>query len=76
MATLSHIPVLLNECMDGLNIQADGVYIDGTFGRGGHSRKIPNGFMRSNFKNRLHKVASALKRKWLVWAKQPLSLTN
>lgn len=40
MATLSHIPVLLNECMDGLNIQADGVYIDGTFGRGGHSRKI------------------------------------
>lgn len=40
MATLSHIPVLLNESLDGLNIKADGVYIDGTFGRGGHSRKI------------------------------------
>lgn len=48
MSALTHIPVLLNECMDGLNIKADGVYIDGTFGRGGHSRQIlsklgPNG---------------------------------
>lgn len=48
MSALTHIPVLLHECMDGLNIKADGVYIDGTFGRGGHSRQIlsklgPNG---------------------------------
>ena len=40
MATFSHIPVLLHECIEGLNIKADGVYIDGTFGRGGHSRQI------------------------------------
>ena len=35
-----HITVLLNEAVDGLNIKSDGVYIDGTFGRGGHSRLI------------------------------------
>ncbi len=36
----SHIPVLLNEVLDGLDIKADGIYVDATFGRGGHSRKI------------------------------------
>ena len=35
-----HITVLLNEAVDGLNVKADGLYIDGTFGRGGHSRLI------------------------------------
>lgn len=35
-----HIPVMLQECMDGLNIQEDGIYIDGTLGGGGHSQKI------------------------------------
>ena len=35
-----HISVLLNESIDGLAIKPDGVYIDGTFGRGGHSRVI------------------------------------
>ena len=35
-----HIPVLLNECIDGLNIQPDGTYADVTFGGGGHSRAI------------------------------------
>lgn len=35
-----HIPVLLKESVDGLNIQADGVYVDVTFGGGGHSREI------------------------------------
>ena len=36
----SHITVLLHEAVDALNIRADGVYVDGTFGRGGHSRLI------------------------------------
>lgn len=40
MAALSHIPVLLHESLDGLKIKADGVYVDGTFGRGGHSQEI------------------------------------
>ena len=35
-----HIPVLLNECIDGLNIKPDGTYVDGTIGGAGHSRKI------------------------------------
>lgn len=32
-----HIPVLLNETIEGLNIKPDGIYVDLTFGRGGHS---------------------------------------
>ena len=35
-----HRPVLLDECIDALNIRPDGVYIDGTLGRGGHSEQI------------------------------------
>ena len=35
-----HVPVLLEEAADALNIRADGTYIDATFGRGGHSRLI------------------------------------
>lgn len=35
-----HIPVLLGKSVDGLNIQPDGVYVDVTFGGGGHSREI------------------------------------
>ena len=36
----THKPVLLNECLDGLNIRPDGVYVDGTLGRAGHSLEI------------------------------------
>lgn len=35
-----HTTVLLDDAVDGLNIQPEGIYIDGTFGRGGHSRLI------------------------------------
>ena len=35
-----HIPVLLNECIESLNIQPDGIYVDGTVGLGGHSSEI------------------------------------
>lgn len=37
-----HISVLLSESIEGLNIKDDGVYVDGTLGRGGHSREILN----------------------------------
>ncbi|MBO2580703.1 16S rRNA (cytosine(1402)-N(4))-methyltransferase RsmH [Shewanella algae] len=36
----AHLSVLLQETVDGLNIRPDGIYIDGTFGRGGHSRQV------------------------------------
>ena len=35
-----HIPALLEECLNGLNIKPDGTYVDVTFGGGGHSRAI------------------------------------
>ena len=44
-----HNPVLLTESIDGLNIKPDGIYVDVTFGGGGHSREIlknlDNGFL-------------------------------
>lgn len=35
-----HIPVLFNECIEGLNIKPNGIYVDATFGGGGHSKGI------------------------------------
>ena len=37
-----HKPVLLNECIEGLNIKKDGIYVDGTLGGAGHSKEILN----------------------------------
>ena len=36
----AHKTVLLEEAVDGLAVKEGGVYVDGTFGRGGHSREI------------------------------------
>jgi 16S rRNA (cytosine1402-N4)-methyltransferase len=35
-----HVPVMLNESIDYLSIKKDGVYVDCTFGSGGHSKEI------------------------------------
>ena len=35
-----HVPALLQPCMDALDIKSDGIYVDATFGGGGHSREI------------------------------------
>jgi 16S rRNA (cytosine1402-N4)-methyltransferase len=35
-----HVPVMLSECIEGLNIKSDGIYVDATFGGGGHSREV------------------------------------
>ena len=36
----THRPVLLDECIEGLNIKPEGTYVDGTLGRAGHSMEI------------------------------------
>ena len=35
-----HVPVMLSECIEGLSIKPDGIYVDATFGGGGHSREV------------------------------------
>lgn len=40
MSEFTHRPVLLEACVEALNIRPDGVYLDGTLGRAGHSREI------------------------------------
>ena len=52
-----HYSVLLQESIDALNCQSDGIYVDGTLGRGGHSleiaRRLQNGHLtRSTLTNR------------------------
>ena len=40
MSEFHHISVLLQECLDGLDIKPDSIYVDGTLGGAGHSSKI------------------------------------
>ena len=40
MSEFYHVSVLLDECIDGLNIKPDGIYVDGTLGGAGHSSQI------------------------------------
>jgi 16S rRNA (cytosine1402-N4)-methyltransferase len=40
MSEFYHVSVLLEECIDGLNIKPDGIYVDGTLGGAGHSSQI------------------------------------
>ncbi|MCD7755022.1 MAG: 16S rRNA (cytosine(1402)-N(4))-methyltransferase RsmH [Firmicutes bacterium] len=40
MSTFHHVSVLLEECLEGLNIRPDGIYVDGTLGGAGHAKQI------------------------------------
>ena len=50
MSSNAHVPVLLGPVLEGLKIKPDGCYVDGTFGRGGHSKEI---LQRLNERGRL-----------------------
>ena len=57
-----HISVLLHECLDGLQIRPDGIYVDGTLGLGGHSYEIAKrltGKKKSSTKDIAGKAISA-----------------
>jgi 16S rRNA (cytosine1402-N4)-methyltransferase len=51
-----HNPVLLKETVDGLNIRPDGVYVDVTFGGGGHSREIMSRLVKTENYSLLTKI--------------------
>ena len=69
MSSLAHVPVLLGPVLKGLGIKADGLYVDATFGRGGHSRAI---LERLNAAGRL----LAIDRDPQAIAAAPQALTN
>lgn len=59
-----HVPVMLQECLEGLDIHPDGVYVDLTFGGGGHAREI---FKKLSSKGQLYAFdqdADAKKNAW------------
>ena len=60
----THRPVLLDECIQGLNIRPDGVYLDGTLGRAGHSREIARrlGLTESAVNTRLSRGRALLRK--------------
>lgn len=63
-----HKPVLLNECIEGLNIKKDGIYVDGTLGGAGHSKEILRNLSDKGFLIGIDRDKEALKA-----AKQNLS---
>lgn len=67
MERLAHIPVMLEECMEGLNLKDNGIYFDGTLGGGGHSYEI----LRRTSAGRL--VATDLDTESIARAKEKLA---
>lgn len=66
-----HASVLYQECLDALNIKNDGIYIDATFGRGGHSRGI-----LENLSDTGHLIGFDRDPSAIVYAKQHFPETN
>ena len=68
----SHVSVLLPECIEGLDIKPDGIYVDGTTGGGGHSLEIVKRLDKGGRliaidrdKDALAAAAKGLKRIWI-----------
>jgi len=66
-----HQAVLLDEAIQGLNIKADGIYVDGTFGRGGHSRAILQKLSAEGHLLALDKDPEALREAQKILEKDP-----
>lgn len=67
----AHQAVLLDEAIQGLNIKADGIYVDGTFGRGGHSRAILQKLSAAGHLLALDKDPEALREAQKILAEDP-----
>ena len=67
-----HTPVLLTEAVDGLKIKKDGVYVDVTYGGGGHSREILSRLgekgrliaFDQDFDSKVNLIQNSLEKKW------------
>ncbi len=59
-----HIPVMLNECVEGLQVKDDGIYVDVTFGGGGHSRAILEKLSEDGLLIGLDRDIEALDNQW------------
>jgi 16S rRNA (cytosine1402-N4)-methyltransferase len=71
MSAEQHIPVLLHEAVAALQIRPDGVYLDGTFGRGGHSFEILSRLGKQGRLIALDKDPQAIAAGQAKWAEDP-----
>lgn len=71
MSAEQHIPVLLHEAVAALQIKPDGIYLDGTFGRGGHSFEILSGLNGQGRLIALDKDPQAIAAGQAKWAQDP-----
>ncbi|MGQ0621475.1 MAG: 16S rRNA (cytosine(1402)-N(4))-methyltransferase RsmH [Panacagrimonas sp.] len=68
---LAHRPVMLDEALAGLAPRRDGIYLDGTFGRGGHSRAILDQLAGSGMLHALDRDPQACHAAWTQFGTQP-----
>ena len=71
MKTYQHQPVLLEEAVSSLKVRADGVYLDATFGRGGHSRAVMAGLTEQGRLFALDKDPQAVEAGLEEWGDDP-----
>lgn len=71
MNTYQHQPVLLDEAVSSLKVRGNGIYLDGTFGRGGHSRAIMAGLTEQGRLFTLDKDPQAVQAGQEEWGEDP-----
>ena len=71
MNNFQHHPVLLEEAVSSLKVRGDGIYLDATFGRGGHSRAIMAGLNEQGRLFTLDKDPQAIAAGMEEWSEDP-----